>query len=66
MLSHEGTFIIYVRDWKHISNCSVGGFHPTTLTSFEMAATVAAGAQPWLEVGVSGATETIPNPGYQD
>ena len=67
---HEGNFTIYNRYWKFKSNCSVGAFRPTNLTSFKMssssfsaAAAAEDGKQPWLEIGVSGATETVPNPG---
>ena len=63
-LDHDGTFTIYDSAWHFISNCSVGAFHPTNLTSFAMAPAVATGQQVWLEVGVSGGTETVPNPGY--
>ena len=63
-LDHDGTFTIYDSAWHFISNCSVGSFHPTNLTSFEMAPAVSTGKKVWLEVGVSGGTETVPNPGY--
>merc|ERR1712232_724699 len=62
-LDHDGTFTIYDNSWKFISNCSVGAFRPTNLTSFTMAPAVGSAAA-WLEVGVSGSTETVPNPGY--
>ena len=63
-LDHDGTFTIYDSAWYFISNCSVGAFHPTNLTSFAMTPAVATAQPVWLEVGVSGSTETVPNPGY--
>ena len=74
-LDPEGTFTIYDRAWNALSNCSVGAFRPSNLAQFVMAP-VAASSQPyvagvggggsssapWLEVGVAGATETVPNP----
>jgi hypothetical protein len=63
-LDHDGTFTIYDSAWHFISNCSVGAFHPTNLTSFAMTPAVATAQLVWLEVGVSGSTETVPNPGY--
>jgi len=63
-LDHDGTFTIYDSAWHFISNCSVGAFHPTNLTSFAMAPAVATTQPVWLEVGVSGSTEVVPNPGY--
>ena len=53
-LDHNGTFTIYDSAWHFISNCSVGAFHPTNLTSFAMAPAVATAQPVWLEVGVSG------------
>jgi hypothetical protein len=63
-LDHAGTFTIYDSAWHFISSCSVGAFRPTNLTSFAMASAVATTQPVWLEVGVSGSTETVPNPGY--
>lgn len=63
-LDPNGTFTVYDRDWHLVSSSPAGAFHPTHLSTFEMTSAVA--AQPlWLEVGVSGATETVPNPGAQ-
>jgi hypothetical protein len=63
-LDPDGTFTIYDSAWHFISNCSVGAFRPTNLTSFAMAPAVATTQSVWLEVGVSGSTETVPNPGH--
>ena len=62
-LDSDGTFTVYDRSWHFVSSCSVGAFQPTNLTSFEMSPAVAAPAV-WLEIGVSGSTETVANPGY--
>jgi hypothetical protein len=62
-LDSDGTFTVYDRSWHVVSSCSVGAFQPTNLTSFEMSPAVAASAV-WLEIGVSGSTETVANPGY--
>ena len=63
MLAPDGAFTIYDQYWKLLSNSSVGQqFNPTNMASFEISP--AAPAKPlWLEVGVAGATETVPNPG---
>ena len=74
-LDHEGRFTIYDRAWNALSNCSVGAFRPSNLAQFEMApadvpqssqpdalASGGGSSAPWLEVGVAGATETVPNP----
>lgn len=67
-LDPDGTFTIYDPAWHFVSNCSVGAFRPTNLTSFKMRAAAAvndaANASPaWLEVGVSGGSnETVPIP----
>ena len=68
-LDPDGTFTIYDPTWRFVSNCSVGAFHPTNLTSFKMSAAAAADgaaitSPAWLEVGVSGSTGTVPNPGH--
>ena len=67
-LDPDGTFTIYDPAWHFVSNCSVGTFRPTNLTSFKMRAAAAVNdavnAPPaWLEVSVSGGSnETVPIP----
>lgn len=63
-LDHNGTFVIYDDFWNQISNCSVGPFNPSSLTTFEMASSVPGSNAMWLEIGVAGATDTVPNPAY--
>eukprot|EP00037_Helgoeca_nana_P014054 m.130150 g.130150 ORF g.130150 m.130150 type:complete len:951 (+) comp22365_c0_seq6:195-3047(+) len=63
-LDHDGVFTVYDRDWIFVSNCSVGPLRPTNLANFEMTPRAPANAL-WLEVGVAGAGETVPNPAFQ-
>jgi hypothetical protein len=64
ILAPDGTFTIYDQSWKMLCNNTVGTFKPTNLSSFQMSVG-APGKKPlWLEVGVVGATETVPNPGW--
>ena len=51
-------------NWKLLSNNTVGMFNPTNLASFQMGATESTKQPVWLEVGVAGGTETVPNPGW--
>lgn len=62
-LDHNGTFTVFDRNWNQISKCSVGVFNPTNLATFEMGPAVPA-PPIWLEIGVAGATETVPNPAH--
>ena len=62
-LDHNGTFTVFDRNWNQISKCSVGVFNPTNLATFEMGPVVPA-PPIWLEIGVAGATETVPNPAH--
>ena len=63
-LDANGTFSVYDHNWSPLATCSVGPFRPTNLTSFAMGSRTVGGSKAWLEVGVSGSTETVPNPGY--
>ena len=47
----DGIFTFYDRDWRVLSNCSVGPFAGAA-TSFEMSSGVARATPLWLEVGV--------------
>ena len=64
-LDPDGTFTVHDRYWRALSSCSVGAFGPAHLANFEMSPAVPAKEPVWLEVGVAGATETVPNPGYR-
>ena len=63
-LDPNGIFSVYDPNWFKLATCSVGPFRPTNLTSFAMGSQAMNESKAWLEVGVSGGTETVPNPGY--
>eukprot|EP00040_Diaphanoeca_grandis_P022588 m.121777 g.121777 ORF g.121777 m.121777 type:complete len:952 (+) comp28878_c0_seq1:127-2982(+) len=66
-LETTGVFTIYDRNWWVVSNYSMGvAFQPKSLELFKMEPASPTPSSPslWLEVGVHGATDTVPNPYY--
>eukprot|EP00039_Didymoeca_costata_P020810 m.342513 g.342513 ORF g.342513 m.342513 type:complete len:920 (-) comp21471_c0_seq1:215-2974(-) len=64
-LDANGTFSVYDESWNMLSSSSVGSFRPTQMDTFEMK-TANSTESAWLEIGVAGSTDTVPNPAKRE